>query len=519
MPSRLTQYAIRFTFFPYPCLPLIALAWLARLRGLGLHSLWLDEALEFLRASSNLEGVLHSRLADLDPPLYSLIMHFWIRLGPNDFLVRFPSAAFGVLATVLTIAWLRRHGPSGFALLGGLIFALAPVQVHYAQELNQYSLVGLLAVLTLLAFDRVLEQGRWRDWGVFALIGALDLFTYYGLVWLLAALVGYSGVLCFRRRDWWMRFLACQLVFASAALALLPFSLEGHILRGLAAWTGQYAQLERGDVLQQFVAALHGHLILFSVFPFSDPPTVLVAAVYALLVLGAFAMMRGEARQGLLLLAVLIAGPALAFVASGFGLYPFQGRHILFAAPALYALLAAGIWALRRFRPLYVATVASAAATLIAFWTIPAGPPNPWLEVTTREELRPVLAQVRAQFQSGDAVYVYYAAHAAYTYYQEAGLTPPAQAFLENGWPTGRLAAQFGNIRLTARGQRRLWLIFAHLSDGEDSALAEALWLDPPRWVPVERIEAKNAVAYLFVRNPLGLSHADPDSCSIELAW
>jgi len=539
-PLRLTPYTPRLLLSTPPfSLLLILLAWLARLRGLGLHSLWLDEALEYLRASSTLAGVLRSRPVDLDPPLYSLFMHFWLRLGLNDFLLRFPSVIFGVLATALMIVWLRHHGPLDTALIGGLIFALVPVQIHYAQEINQYSLVGLLSVLTLLAFDHVLERGDWHDWGVFALVGAVDLFSYYGLVWLLAALDGYWLARALRRgagrgvwgslralrrgagrgvwgslralrrgagRGVWgslralRRFLACQACFASTALALIPFSLEGHLRRGLAAWSGQYAQLERGDVLWQFLEAIHVNLVLFAIFPFSFPPDALIAAVYTLLVSGVLAAWRSHQQHLCLLLFVACIGPAFAFVASGFGLYPFQGRHLLFAAPALYALLAAGIWTLHRFRPVLMTAVATTAVTLIAFWTIPAGPSNPWLQVTSREELRPVLAQVVEQYRPGDAVYVYYAAHAAYAYYQDAGLAPAVEVFLEDGWPTGRLALQLEHARVAAAGHRRLWLLFAHLSEDEDAALVEALWLHSPHWEPIERIAAENAVAYLLER-------------------
>jgi len=490
-------------------LGLICLAWMARLRGLDDHSLWLDEALEIGRAASPLQVVLRSRLTDIDPPLFPALLHFWLHVGVNDFLVRFPTAALGLLGVVLVYTWLRRHGPAPLALLGAGIFAMAPVQVHYAQEVNQYALVGPLAAGALLAFDRALESRRWRDQVAFMLVSAAGLYTYYGLVWLILALDLYWFLKTLRvsktlrvLRVSWSRFLAYQGAMVLCALSLLPFSLEGHVLRGLAAWKGQYAQLARGDVLQQFFGGLHGHLMVFATLPFSRPPEALVAPLYLWLALGLATVARRQVWAGGRLVFPLVVGPLLAFLASGYGLYPFQGRHLLFAAPLLYGLLAAGLFSLHGLRPLFGVACASVAALLVAFWTVPLVPGNPWLQVTSREELRPILAHVSAARMPGDGVYVYYGAAPAYTYYRMVGLAPEADV-VQEGWPAGELEEQVAGARRAAEGQR-LWLIFSHINGDEDQAIVDQL--ARAGFVPTEQFVATNATAYLLVR-PLISAH------------
>lgn len=487
-----------------PVLVLVWLAWIARLRGLDGYSIWLDEALEIGRAASPLPVVLRSRLVDIDPPLFPAFLHFWLHAGANDFLVRFPTAALGLLGVVLVYAWLRRHGPATLALLGAGIFALAPVQVHYAQEVNQYALVGPLAAGALLAFDRALDSNRWRDQAAFMFVSAAGLYTYYGLAWLILALDLYWLLKILRvLRVSWLRFLAYQGAMALCALSLLPFSLEGHVLRGLAAWKGQYAQLARGDVLQQFLGGLHGHLMVFATLPFSRPPDALVAPLYLLLALGLVTVARRQLWAGGRLVFPLVVGPLLAFLASGYGLYPFQGRHLLFAAPFLYGLLATGLFSLHGVRPLFVAACAGIAALWVAFWTVPLVPGNPWLQVTSREELRPILVRVSAARMPGDGVYVYYGAAPAYAYYHMAGLAPEADV-VQEGWPAGEMEEQVAGARRAADGRQRLWLIFAHIHGDEDQAIVDQL--AKAGFVPTEQFVATNANAYLLVR-PLTTAH------------
>jgi hypothetical protein len=497
------------------------LSWAVRLRGLGTHSLWLDEALEVGRAVAPWPELLRSRLVDLDPPAYSSLMHLWLGLGANDLLVRVPSVIFGVLATVLMLVWLRRHGPPTLGLFGGLIFALAPVQIHYAQEVNQYSLVGLLAVATLIAFDNLIswppsllgkgEKSPLSDAGkgliLLVLISVLDLYTYYGLVWLILALdaVWLAHVI---RRGGWRRWLAYQAAMLLTGLSLLPFSLEGHVLRGLAAWKGQYAQLGRDDVIQQFLGGVHGSLFAFSLFPFSHPPDALMAVTYCLLTLGALTIWRWQGGPGRLVV-VLGLGSGLAFIASGYGLYAFQGRHLLFAAPLVYALLAAGLlnfgfWILdlHPSNPKSETRNSTYAYLLPAFCLLPAAfcllPFAFSPQAPSHEELRPILIQMHQAAWTDDVVYVYYAAVPAFRYYQAAGLAPQDNVYVEPGWPQGELDIQVTHAATTLANHPRGWLIFAHIAAGEDQAILDRLTTPGSGRRLVECYRAENAAACLL---------------------
>jgi len=120
------------------------LAAAVRLCGLGVQSLWLDEAFSHLFATLPLDMVWQAMIVDaVHPPLYYLLMRLVVALvGGSEFALRFPSA----LAGVLTVALLYRAGRawSGGRAAGwaALLLALNPFHIWYSQEARMYALLG-----------------------------------------------------------------------------------------------------------------------------------------------------------------------------------------------------------------------------------------------------------------------------------------------------------------------------------------------------------------------------------------
>ena len=123
--------------------------------------LWLDEALTVNIARLPLHEIPAFLRRDGAPPLYYVLLHFWISaFGTSDVAVRSLSALFGVIT--LPLIWLagKRLGgrPLGWAAL--LLLATSPFAIRYDTETRMYSLVALLTVLGFLALDRSLRQPR-----------------------------------------------------------------------------------------------------------------------------------------------------------------------------------------------------------------------------------------------------------------------------------------------------------------------------------------------------------------------
>ena len=137
--------------------------------------LWLDEALTVNIAALPLRSLPEALRHDGSPPLYYVVLHFWIRLfGTGTIAVR---ALSGVCsAACLPLAWRvgRRLGGRTLAVAVLVLLALSPFAVQYATM--------LLALAGGLALANMLERPSLRLGVAVALAtGALLLTHYYAL--------------------------------------------------------------------------------------------------------------------------------------------------------------------------------------------------------------------------------------------------------------------------------------------------------------------------------------------------
>jgi len=209
-------------------LPLCLLAFALRAYRLGELSLWYDEGwsvhLARITPWQALPQIMSS--GHTHPPLYYLLLGVWQALGgPSEFIMRFPSLAFGVLTVVLGYRLGRESFGRGTGLATALLLALAPPQIAYSQEARSYTLFALEYALLILLVCRFLRR-RWRlspgDWAALILVETMALYTHYFALMLLAYLgLVMLGSLAWDRR--WMalrRWLGAQLL---VGLIYLPW--------------------------------------------------------------------------------------------------------------------------------------------------------------------------------------------------------------------------------------------------------------------------------------------------------
>jgi hypothetical protein len=169
------------------------------LRFFARSDLWADEVL-----TVNISGLPLSQLRgalkqDGAPPLYYLLLHFWMRaFGTGNETVRALSGVFGVAA--LVPAWFagrrldRRRAREGLADPSSrtvawatvLLLAASPFAIRYSTETRMYSLVMLLVFLGYLALARVFDRPSLGRLACLAIVTALLLYTHYWSFALLA---------------------------------------------------------------------------------------------------------------------------------------------------------------------------------------------------------------------------------------------------------------------------------------------------------------------------------------------
>jgi hypothetical protein len=177
-PAKALERLPSWALFAGVAIVLLAISAYMRSRALS-GQLWIDEAITTGisgHALSSIPGILRH---DGNPPLYYLLLHFWMRaFGSSESSTHALSLIFG-LATVPVSMWAgwslfgRRVG-----LIAGVLFAFNAWLTQYAEETRMYELMALLGLIATAAFIHGFVYRRRRYLFVFAASLTLMLYTH-----------------------------------------------------------------------------------------------------------------------------------------------------------------------------------------------------------------------------------------------------------------------------------------------------------------------------------------------------
>ncbi|MFZ4406607.1 MAG: hypothetical protein ACOYOH_04660 [Paracraurococcus sp.] len=178
-----------------------------RLHQIGAASLWSDEAFSAWWIHKPL-GYLWTEglVIETTPPLYYSLLKLWaVFAGDGDVALRLFSAVAGTATIpVVFLLGLEVAGPVA-GLLAALLFAVAPMQIYFAQEARVYALLPLAFGVALLGLQRFLasaaQRGAQADRAALALYAAgavLLLHAHATSVFTVAALAGCGGLVMVR---------------------------------------------------------------------------------------------------------------------------------------------------------------------------------------------------------------------------------------------------------------------------------------------------------------------------------
>jgi mannosyltransferase len=140
---------------------------------------WMDEAITTGIASHSLTAIPGILRHDGSPPLFYLLLHFWIKLfGNTESATHSLPLLFGLLCIPAGM-W------AGWSLFGrragwyaGVLFAFSTFLTEYATETRMYELMGLLGILATAAFIHAFVYRRRKYVVMFGLCEALMLYTH-----------------------------------------------------------------------------------------------------------------------------------------------------------------------------------------------------------------------------------------------------------------------------------------------------------------------------------------------------
>ncbi len=329
-----------------------------RLYNLNAQSLWYDEGFSVYLAHMSPAEIISQTAADIQPPLYYLMLHGWIKLsGDDEPVVRGLSALFGVLTVPLIYGVAGQlFGRRLAGLLAALLLAVSPLHIWYGQETRMYTLLIFLCLLsTYFLLLLVSRPQRVREdlllWLAFTLTTIAALYTHYFALFILAFQAIYLLIV------WWRQDFPARLALGGLAsgvaitVAYLPWL--PHLLTrygaDLSYWPGR---LNLGETLVDIALSFVGGETL------PEHPGTLLALIYALIAFLALLALTTDSanpspegdlcksKTPFLLLYLLL--PPLLILILSYDTPKFNARYVMISQPALLLIIAGGLEALWR---------------------------------------------------------------------------------------------------------------------------------------------------------------------------
>lgn len=380
-------------------LAIVALAFFLQCFLLAGPGLWHDEGISVYIASKSLREILRETGKTDHPPLYFILLHFWIGLaGKSEFSLRFFSVFWGVISVALLYPLGVRIFRAENARIAMLLLAFSPFFIRYAQEVRGYTLWVTLLLLSCYLLGRGWRENALRFWIAYAISTLGALYTHFLSILALASLLGYIIIRRILRADgrlfpWPRR--ALGLSFLSIALGFSPW--VPHFLSQIefnaTYWRGT---LNLSKALREWLYAFAVGETLSG--PWADFGTTLFLAFMLLGLTTAF--LRYRTQKPLFFSLFYPAFIILTFASLLFLLtlnHPkYHPRYLLPTLPLAIILLSGGMAKVPRLSPLFVlALLWTDFLSLKGYYFNPA---------LSRDDFRTVVEYINQNAQPGDGV-------------------------------------------------------------------------------------------------------------------
>ncbi|MBI2327838.1 glycosyltransferase family 39 protein [Candidatus Curtissbacteria bacterium] len=161
---------------------------LFRLLALNFHDFWFDEAITYHFARLPVKNLLEVVLADNNPPLYYLLIHYLVKISPDELILRLPSLLANLLSILALYHFVKTKIDKRVATVSASLFAVSPLSIYLATEARLHSLALLFVTLIINSFFKLLTKPSPVNIAIFIFFTTLGLYTQYYIILLLLPL-------------------------------------------------------------------------------------------------------------------------------------------------------------------------------------------------------------------------------------------------------------------------------------------------------------------------------------------
>jgi mannosyltransferase len=213
-------------------LAIILLGAILRCLAIANRGIIYDDAFSIFLAERPLHEIISGTAADTMPPLYYFLLHFWMSLGREIWVLRLLSVLLSLGSIPLLYYLVSRLVNKEAGLWSAFLVAINPISIYHAQDLRMYSLVSFLLLWYVVSFVRIslnISSGNKKilDWVGLAISGTLAMYSHnlaiFGLI------IPDIILLCQRRWRLFLRIMGAQVVIGMLFLpwlVLVPGQLQ-----------------------------------------------------------------------------------------------------------------------------------------------------------------------------------------------------------------------------------------------------------------------------------------------------
>lgn len=140
-----------------------------------------DDMFSVYFTSMNLKEMFSFLKYEVHPPLFYLLLHFWIKIfGTNEIITRIPALIFSLACIPLLYYLGKQLTNRWIAGMATIFFTLSYFQIFSAIQVRMYSLLLFLGLASLTLFWLIIVKQKKNLWLLYILINSLLLLIHLG---------------------------------------------------------------------------------------------------------------------------------------------------------------------------------------------------------------------------------------------------------------------------------------------------------------------------------------------------
>jgi hypothetical protein len=430
------------------------------------RSLWLDESFLAL-------NIIDKSFSELTQPLdycqgapvgFLMLEKLAVQaFGNSEYALRLLPFLSGIIALFLFYGMAKLCiKPKAVPIALGL-FAISDPLIYYSSEVKQYSSdVAIALLLTLVTFHILTRRLTAPCIALFGVLGAIAIWFSHPSVFILAGAGASLALFHLGRRDW------SKIGGLSIAYLLWGLSLVVCYFFSLRDLSNNE------DLLDYWAGAFMPFPPRFSWFTktffkiLEHPVGLSLPGIAALTLFIGCILVSLEKKE---VFSILVFPILFTLLVSGFHLYPFAGRMLLFITPYVLLFVAGGAEYIRDKTWHNSAIIGITLIGLLFFHPLLSASQHltkPRIGLSGLrgpEEIKPVISHFREHKQGGDVLYLYHASQYAFKYYSES------YGSNDSDYTVGVCSDNWRDYISDLDklcGNKRVWILFSHIEQEKE---------------------------------------------------